>query len=289
MLVVAGSPNLNHRLRIYTKGSAVSNQSASHKDQVRSQFGATAAGYVSSPTHSTGSDLDRLVELTEPTYDDVALDVATGGGHTARSLAPHVKHVVASDLTPQMLQAAEEHMRSRDIENVFFELADAEDMPFDDDSFDIVTCRIAPHHFSDIQAFANEVARVLKSGGRFVLMDSLGPDDPELDAFINEFERRRDPTHVRSYRLQEWQAVLEKAGLVVDHHEIVIRSHDYPQWTARSGMTDDERAALDQFVLDQSAETRDFFGFEIVDGQILSFIDHKVLLRARPSAEVEPA
>lgn len=265
------------------------NPGPSHKERVRSQFGATAADYVSSPTHSTGSDLDRLVELTQPTADDVALDVATGGGHTARSLAPHVKHVVASDLTPQMLKAAEEHMRSKGIENVSFELADAEDMPFEDGSFDIVTCRIAPHHFGDVQAFTNEVARVLRPGGRFVLMDSLGPDDPDLDAFINEFERRRDPTHVRSYQLHEWQAFLENAGLTIDHHEIVIRSHDYPQWTARSGMTDEERAGLDQFVLAQSTATLEFFGFEVVDGQILKFIDHKVLLRARPSAEVEPA
>lgn len=257
------------------------NLSAAHKDAIRRQFGSTAEGYVSSPNHRSGEDILWLVELAEPDEDDTALDIATGGGHTALAVAPHVGHVVASDLTPRMLEAARAYLEDQGIENASFEVADAEDLPFEDESFDIVTCRIAPHHFSNIAAFASEVARVLRPGGRFVLMDSLGPDDDELDAFINEFERRRDPTHVRSYKLAEWISVIEDTGLKVDHHEFVIRTHDYPSWTARSRMTAEDRSALDIFVMDQPESTRAFFGFEVIDGEIISFIDHKVLLRAR--------
>jgi ubiquinone/menaquinone biosynthesis C-methylase UbiE len=257
---------------------------AGHKEAVREQFGKTASDYVSSPTHRSGQDIVRLVELTEARSADEALDVATGGGHTALALAPHVGRVVASDLTPKMLAAAEEHSRSQGIENASFELADAEAMTFDDGSFDIVTCRIAPHHFNDIAAFACEVSRVLRPGGRFVLMDSISPDDDELDAFINELEQRRDTTHVRSYRLAEWFDVLERAGLLVDHHEEVIRAHEYESWTARSQMTPEDRAALDAWVLAQQDRVLAHFGVEIEEGRILRFIDYKELIRARKPA-----
>ncbi len=252
-----------------------------HKSAVQEQFGKTAQDYVNSPTHASGQDIVRLVELTEAGPDDIALDVATGGGHTALALAPHVLRIVASDLTPRMLEAAGEHIRGTGIENADFELADAEDMPFADASFDIVTCRIAPHHFSDIAAFAREVARVLKPGGRFVLMDSTSPDDDELDAFINELEQRRDTTHVRSYRLSEWFEVLEQAGLAVDHHEPVVRAHEYESWTARSQMISEDREALDAWVLATPERVRDHFGVAIEDGKIKHFVDFKTLIRAR--------
>src|SRR5688572_29608912 len=126
--------------------------------KVQEQFGATAQSYVESPRHRSGPDLVRLVELAECRPDDRALDIATGGGHTALALAPHVAHVVASDLTPKMLEAAEAFIREQGVENVSFEQAAAEALPFDDASFDIVTCRIAPHHFADVRAFCREVA-----------------------------------------------------------------------------------------------------------------------------------
>lgn len=255
--------------------------SGDHKERVRAQFGKSASDYVTSPTHSTGQDIVRLVELTEATADDLALDVATGGGHTALAVAPHAGQVVVSDLTPKMLAAAEEHIRSKGIQNVSFEIADAEAMPFEDASFDIVTCRIAPHHFGDVQAFVNEVARVLRSDGRFVLMDSISPEDADLEAFINELEARRDTTHVRSYQLSEWFAFIENAGLQIDHHELVIRAHEYELWTARSKMTPEDRRALDEWILASDPAAHEYFGIEIEDGQIQRFIDHKVLLRAR--------
>lgn len=260
-----------------------------HKEAVQRQFGETAEGYVESLRHRTGPDLVRLVELTEANATDAALDIATGGGHTALAVAPHVKHVVASDLTPRMLEAAEKFIRSKGVENVEFVEADAEDLPFDDASFDIVTCRVAPHHFGDPQSFVNEVARVLRPGGRFVLMDSLGPDDPELDDFINEMEARRDATHVRSYTLAKWLEFIENAGLMVDHHELVIRTHEYPEWTSRSKMSEGDREALDSWVLGQPQKMLDYFEIQITDGQINSFIDHKVLLRARKPTGSESA
>ncbi|CAN5243170.1 class I SAM-dependent methyltransferase [soil metagenome] len=261
-----------------TRVSSDAGSGTDHKARVRSQFGSTAADYVSSPKHRAGADLQRLVELAGCGPDDVVLDIATGGGHTALALAPHVAQVVASDLTPKMLEAARGFIKEQGATNVSFEIADAEKLPFEERSFTIVSCRIAPHHFGDVQAFCNEVARVLKPGGRFVLMDSISPDDTILDAFINELEWRRDTTHVRSYSLNEWRSFIEHAGLTVEQHEFVQREHEYETWTSRSRMTAEAKAGLDRFVLSQPDKVREFFGIRIESDHILSFTDHKVLI-----------
>ncbi|MCP4428488.1 MAG: methyltransferase type 11, partial [Chloroflexi bacterium] len=76
------------------------------KSVVKEQFGANAAAYATSKPHAKGASLARLVELTRPQPDWQMLDVATAAGHTAFIFAPHVAHVWATDITPEMLALA---------------------------------------------------------------------------------------------------------------------------------------------------------------------------------------
>src|SRR5215217_1678581 len=96
------------------------------KNLVQAQFGAVAERYVTSAIHARGGDLARMIELAQPRGDQRLLDIATGGGHTALAFAPHVREVVATDLTPKMLAAAEAFVRGQAATNVRFEHADAE-------------------------------------------------------------------------------------------------------------------------------------------------------------------
>lgn len=259
----------------------MSETAGDHKQRVREQFGSTAQSYVDSARHRSGGGLDQLVELAEPQLTDTALDIATGGGHTALALAPHVGSIVASDLTPQMLHAAEAFIRGNNISNATFEIAEAEHLPFDDQSFDIVTCRIAPHHFDDVRAFCREVARVMRPGGRFVLIDSWAPEDDELDRFINDVEWRRDKTHMRSYRVSEWKSFVSEAGLTVDLVETFERRYDFDDWTARSRMDPSERDELASIILNAPAHVKEFFSVDETDGRVESLGDNKFILRAR--------
>src|SRR5260221_4159370 len=138
------------------------------KARVQDYFGSTAESYVASFAHRTGDDLQRLIELGEWGPQLRALDVATGGGHTALAVAPHVAQITVTDLTPRMLEKAQEYLRSQGVTNAVFQVADAENLPFEAESFDRITCRIAPHHFPDVAQFVREVARVLKPGGIFL-------------------------------------------------------------------------------------------------------------------------
>jgi len=227
------------------------------------QFSATAERYVDSARHANGDDLARLVELAQPGGRERVLDIATGAGHTALAFAPHVAEVVASDLTPRMLEVAQELAAKRGVGNVRFVQAQAEALPFDDASFDLVTCRVAPHHFADPVAFVHEVARVLRPGGRFLLDDQMAPDDPQLDEFVNRFEMWRDQSHVRAYTAREWQGWIEAAGMRVELVEEIERgSYDFADWTARASMPADQRDALERWLLAAPERCAQFFRIE---------------------------
>lgn len=149
--------------------------------------------------------------------------------------------------------------------------AQAEALPFESASFDVVTCRVAPHHFADPAQFVREVARVLKPGGRFLLDDQMAPDDLELDAFVNTFERWRDSSHVRAYTVDEWRAWIEAAGLVIDLVEPFERdSYDFVDWTARAHMPAGERDALERWLLAAPQRCAQFFRIETADGKVRS-------------------
>src|SRR5580692_2554848 len=151
------------------------------KSLAQERFGAFAATYATSRSHAKGNSLTRLVELAAPQPAWTALDIATGAGHVALTFAPYVAHVVASDLTPQMLDVARGLARDRNIANMSYVDVRAEALPFADATFDLVTCRIAPHHFEDVQRFVAESARVLHSGGLFALVDNISPDPSMME------------------------------------------------------------------------------------------------------------
>src|SRR5436190_10801514 len=153
------------------------------KTQVQDYFSRTTDSYVASFSHRSGDDLQRLIALGEWNPQLKALDIAAGGGHTALAIAPLVAQVTVTDLTPLMLEKAREFILAQGVTNAVFQVADAEQLPFADGTFDRVTCRIAAHHFPNVAQFVREVARVLKPGGIFLLIDCMAPSDPELDAF----------------------------------------------------------------------------------------------------------
>ncbi len=208
------------------------------------RFAQYAEAYVTSTTHAQGADLDRLLDLAQPQSDWVMLDVATGGGHTALKFAPYVAHVTASDVTPAMLAAAEKHLTDKGVRNVDFKQVNAEAMPFDDARFDLVTCRIAPHHFDNAARFVEEATRVLKPGGVLLVQDHLVPDDVTAACTIEVFEKLRDPSHNRAFTANEWRRMFTEAGLAVTHVESVTKELDFEVWVDRQGVIPSTRACL---------------------------------------------
>ena len=248
--------------------------------RVQEQFGGSAAAYVTSPLHAAGEDLDRLLAWGAARRGDRVLDVATGGGHTALAFAGITRQVVAYDLTEPMLRAARGHLQARGATNVGFVAGDAGGLPFRDGSFDVVTCRTAAHHFADVGAAVRQIHRVLRPGGSLLLQDILGHDDSEASAFILEVEKRRDPSHVRSYRAVEWKAFLRAAGLTVMEDFVIWKVREWDEWTGRMRMAAEARRELEAFVRRAPERCRGAFDFKLTPDAVVSFTDRQVLLRA---------
>src|SRR5512147_1971187 len=179
-------------------------------------FAQRAAFYTTSAVHKDKVVLERLVQLAQVQPTDRVLDVATGTGHTAFAFAPYVREVSATDVTPEMLAEGEKLKSELGLCNVEFRLADAHDLPFAAESFAVVTCRRAAHHFVDIAKALHEMTRVLKPGGRLVVDDRSVPEDDFVDATLNRLDVLHDRSHVREYRPSEWHSMLQEAGCTAE-------------------------------------------------------------------------
>jgi SAM-dependent methyltransferase len=169
--------------------------------------------YRDSDAHVGGADLDQMVEWAEGAA--TALDVATGGGHVARRFREAGINVVTSDPSPGM---------QPDV------ICRAEDLPFADNSFDIVACRTAQHHFEDVALAVREMARV--AADRVLLVDTIFMGDD-----VEAAELLRDPSHVRNYSEDEWRDLVEQAGLRLAEQQTFEHSFDLDAWLARTGCT----------------------------------------------------
>jgi ubiquinone/menaquinone biosynthesis C-methylase UbiE len=242
-------------------------------------FSDLTEAYATSPGHARDGDLDLVMAFSSPGLYEFALDIATGPGHTAFRLASRAAMVIGLDIADGMLAKARELARERELPNLSFQYGDATALPFGDKTFDLVTCRIAPHHFHDIPAFLSEVARVLKNNGRLVLEDSMAPEDPQAASFLHDLEQRRDPTHVRSLSHSQWLAACDAAGLVVTRDIVFPKRHPFRQWLARSGFPADQVASLESDLLAASAPLQEQF-LEVEADKIVALKDDKLILRA---------
>ena len=206
-------------------------------------WSARAEAYRDVPEQREGEDLDRIMEWAAGA--ETALDVATGAGHVARRLREAGLRVVSADPAPGM---------RADV------LCRAEDLPFADGSFDLVVTRIAPHHFGDVRAAVAEMARVSRD---LVLVE----DTLYVSERVEEAERLRDPTHVRSYSEDEWRSFLEGAGLEVETVEHFEKPHPFDAWMARAGTPAEDVPRVRELLAD------------LLQDEV--YLDLKILLRAR--------
>jgi ubiquinone/menaquinone biosynthesis C-methylase UbiE len=246
-------------------------------------FAQRAAFYTTSAVHRDRVVLDRLVQLARVQPANRVLDVATGAGHTAFAFAPHVREVIATDITPEMLfeggrlrlaahrsHGADMGKAEGGIGNVHFQLADAHDLPFDDESFDVMTCRRAAHHFADIRRALREMCRVLHPGGRLVIDDRSVPEDDFVDATLNRLDVLHDHSHIREYRPSEWQSMLHEAGCLIEVVEPYTKQRPLSAFT--HGVEPESVAEIGRIVAALNEAQRSALSVTEKDGEI--YLNH---------------
>jgi ubiquinone/menaquinone biosynthesis C-methylase UbiE len=111
---------------------------------------------------------DEIIHLINPKKQDIILDIAAGTGEPGLTIASIVKEgkVIITDLSEDMLKIAAENAALRGIKNVETRACDVCELPFDDNTFDAISCRFGFMFFPDMLLAAKEMVRVLKPGGR---------------------------------------------------------------------------------------------------------------------------
>jgi SAM-dependent methyltransferase len=234
-------------------------------DLAARQFGSTAAAYLTSSVHASGADLARLTRLAETPGMLRALDLGCGAGHASFALArAGIREVVAYDLAPQMLQVVATEAKVRGHAQIETCAGPAEHLPFAAAGFDMVVTRYSAHHWLDVPRALREVARVLKSGGTFVVIDVLAPETPLMDTVLQTLEILRDESHVRDYRGSEWQAMLEAATFGATRPAVAMADRwklpmQFDSWVARIGTAPPRIAALKTVMDALPSDARRYF------------------------------
>lgn len=186
-----------------------------HHDAIRREYKKQAPHWA---RQETSPHIQWVVDHLDLLSDMEVLDVAAGTGLLARAIAPHVKRVVASDITPEMQSLGLDEAERDGITNIAFEQGAAEDLPYPDSSFDMVLTRFSVHHFLEPQAVIAEMGRVCRAGGRVVVIDMTAPEEEKLASRYNELERKRDRTHTRALSARDLHTLVQNANLKITNH-----------------------------------------------------------------------
>ena len=241
-----------------------------------------SADYASSPAHTSGPSLPKLLQLLRPLATDTCLDIGTGAGHTAALLAKHTRYVYGLDPAEGMRHTAS-HTYAH-LSNLEFVDGTSEKTGFPDDTFDIVTARHTLHHHPSIPKTLREVTRVLKPGGRLVIVDEVTPNEV-VNEWYDVLERTRDRTHLRAYYMSEWQRFIKRSGLMwVVGDSLTVYTLDVPSWIARMRLPDEQASAVRALFRDAPEAARQTFNIAYHQGEAVSFdMPMAIILAVKPA------
>lgn len=202
---------------------------------VRDRFTRTATTFADYVLKERVFEAERLLRLVAPNGSERGLDVACGPATLARIFAPHVRWIGGLDLTPAMLERARREGAERHLANFSVLRGNVLQMPFADNSFDLIVTSYSIHHLPDAAAAIGEIARVLKRGGKFGLLDMVVSEDTKVARACNDLEIARDASHTRALPVSEFENLLARSGLRISRREIVEHPRKFDQWMRTAG------------------------------------------------------
>jgi ubiquinone/menaquinone biosynthesis C-methylase UbiE len=187
-----------------------------HNEVVRESFTMQAKAFASNPWVTDEERIRRLVAAARLKGNERVLDIATGPGYIAEAFARAAREVIGVDLTAAMLAIGEERTKQNGVSNVSFRIGDAQNLPFESESFDVVVCRLALHHMQDPGRVVREMARVCRVGGTILIEDIYASEHLGRAEYQDQWEKLRDPSHVRVLPMSEHLRLFREAGLETD-------------------------------------------------------------------------
>lgn len=201
-------------------------------NNINDSFGIQAENFESTELNFTKAEyLNYTVSCVAPDKQDIILEVAAGTCACGRSFAPLAHTVICLDATLPMLTVGKEKAESSRMNNMIFVKGYAEELPFLNENFDIVFSRLAFHHFTDTNTVFSEMVRVLRPGGKLILIDMEAADE-ELRNTEDEIETLRDPSHVKNLSMSEMMNLFAMHNFTVEKWEKTEMKQNLKSWLA---------------------------------------------------------
>lgn len=236
----------------------------SHLDKIRERFTATADVFAQSVRANRMELASDLADLATAGLSNLpearGVDVACGPGTFTRPLARRVARAVGVDLTPAMVEKARAEAARDGITNIEFVCANIYELPFANGSADIVSCGYAVHHLTDPARALDEMARILRPGGRIAIVDIVLPDGCDA-AIHNEVERVRDPSHAHTLSAADFHALFDATGLRLHSENFRDYWQDFDGWMKNAGSVTGDSTHLQVRAMLESSMNHDTSGF----------------------------
>jgi ubiquinone/menaquinone biosynthesis C-methylase UbiE len=183
---------------------------------VREEFKKQATGFSNKLLTLNSEELLNWIRVSLNLNTGMTvLDVAAGTGILSRSIAPFVQKVTSIDLSQDMISEGNYQNQQLNITNIDFKMAHAEDIPYNQGSFDLVISRLAFHHFTNPEKVLQEMSRVCDESGNVCVVDMISPEDDTLYNLYNNYERLRDPSHTNALKESEFVKLFKLIGLEI--------------------------------------------------------------------------
>lgn len=215
-----------------------------HTKQIQKQFNRQAKDYAQTNQAKDVRAMAGLVRLTKTSKASQTLDVACGPGRLTMAFANHAKQATGLDVTENLLSIGRAEAAKLEIDNITFTYGSALEIPFDNETFDTVSCRAAFHHFAEPEQVLKEMARVVKPGGEILIADILGNEDATKAAHHDALEQLCDPTHVRCLSKSGFQSLFGATGLDVTSSRFGSMDYEVEQWLIHGGPTEAQKEEI---------------------------------------------
>jgi len=240
----------------------------------------------SGATYPGEQELRDLVRLADLRGDERLLDVATGTGSVALAFAPHVRSVLGVDLSPAMLELAEKARAAAGLANVHFRLGEIGVLPLQEASYDIITCHNLLHYASDLHGLLALLRRLLAPGGRLLIDEPLGNDDPVKRATLNAIMLRRDPGITQIWSVGEIEAALDAAGLRIIKRERYSLNRELNDWLSRAAADEATRNSVRSMF--EAGADADAAGLDSRRGRDGDFVFTEIRIRLLAREQAQP-
>ena len=191
------------------------------------------------------------------------LDVGTGTGDFIKIFNAKMKYGIDTSIN-RLKQS-----RINQYENIYIN-ADTIKLPFRNNIFDIVTCRLVLHHLTNNQALFHEIARVIRKNGVFVLIDTI--IDVE-DSYLNVIEFLRENSHKRAYTLKEIIDLFSGFRLV--HYNQITKKHNFNKWIKRSRTSEQNIELVKKAFIDLPKLIKEELRVETSEEEVFHYTDKK--------------